>query len=153
LTVKAQALLDTNVIVAALAPDHPEHAQSIALFERTRDGELAVPAHAVSEAYSTLTRANGLFRWSPADAWSTINSILRIAMLVGQSPLATVDAVRTFAEQGGVGPRLYDRLIGEVAIQHRIGTIITWNIAHMHTLFPQLAVIKPEQFASQLRRR
>jgi len=46
---------------------------------------------------------------------------------------------------GGVGPRLYDRLIGEVALAHGIETIVTWNVGHMRTLFPALVVAAPNE--------
>jgi predicted nucleic acid-binding protein len=143
MTVRPKALLDTNVIVSALAPDHPDHGDAAALFDRGQDGELAIPAHAVAEAYSVLTRANGPFRWAPGDCWLAISSILRMTRPVGLTPAATVDAVRSYAQQGGIGPRLYDRLIGEAAIHNRIDTIITWNVRHMKALFPDLQVQEP----------
>lgn len=146
MTVRPRALLDTNVIVSALAPDHADHGDAAALFDRCQDGELAVPAHAVAEAYSTLTRANGLFRWAPQDCWLAIGSILRVTTLVGLTPAAKVDAIRQFAGQGGIGPRLYDRLIGEAAIRNRIDTIITWNTRHMTALFPEIRVAAPRRW-------
>jgi predicted nucleic acid-binding protein len=137
--------------VSALAPDHPDHGHSTALFDRARDGELAVAAPAVAEAYSTLTRANGLFRWDAEDAWLVIDSVLGITTLVGLPAAATVDAIRTYARQGGIGPRLHDRLIGEVAVQHRIDVILTWNVGHMQSLFPQLAVMSPAKGVERFR--
>lgn len=146
MTAKPGALLDTNVIVSALAPDHPDHGDAAALFDRCQDGELAIPAHAVAEAYSVLTRANGPFRWAPGDCWLAIGSILRVTTLVGLTPAGTVDAIRQFAGQGGIGPRLYDRLIGEAAIHNRIDTLITWNVRHMQALFPELQVAPPGEW-------
>jgi predicted nucleic acid-binding protein len=146
MTVRPRALLDTNVIVSALAPDHADHADAAALFDRCKDGELAVPAHAVAEAYSVLTRASGLFRWAPGDCWLAIGSILRVTTLVGLTPAATVDAVRSYAQQGGIGPRLYDRLIGEAATHNRIDTLLTWNVRHMKALFPELQVHAPREW-------
>ncbi|MFQ3664500.1 MAG: PIN domain-containing protein [Sphingomonadaceae bacterium] len=146
MTAKPRALIDTKVIVSALAPDHPDHGDAASLFDRCKDGDLAVPAHAVAEAYSVLTRANGLFRWAPGDCWLAIGSILKVTTLVGVTPAATIDAVRSYAHQGGIGPRLYDRLIGEAAIHNRIDTIITWNVRHMKALFPELQVQAPREW-------
>ncbi len=49
---------------------------------------------------------------------------------------------------GGIGPRLYDRLIGEAAVAHAIPRILTWNVGHMRGLFPNLVVTTPTDFVS-----
>ncbi len=46
------ALLDSSVLIAALAPDEPKHAESLALLMQ---GGNAVYAHAILETFSTLT--------------------------------------------------------------------------------------------------
>ncbi len=143
---RPEALLDTNVLVAALENRHEHHGPSIALIDRVPDGALAVASHALAETYSTLTRANGAFGWLPSQAWQGIGSIIKVTTLVGLSPAGTVDAIRQFAEQGGIGPRLYDRLIGEAATHNRIDTIITWNVRHMKALFPDLQVQAPREW-------
>jgi predicted nucleic acid-binding protein len=136
------------VLAAALERTHEHHAASIGIFDRARDGELAVAAHALAEAFSTLTRPNGPFRWSPAEAWDGISSIIKVTTLVGLTPASTVDAVRGYAQQGGIGPRLYDRLIGEAAPRNRIGIIVTWNVQHMKSLFPDLQVLAPGDWSN-----
>lgn len=62
---------------------------------------------------------------------------------VGLSPARSSDTVRSFAENGAVGARLYDRLIGQVAIQYAILRIVSWNVRHMRDLFPDLDVCDP----------
>lgn len=66
--------------------------------------------------------------------------------LVGLTPAQTLGAVRSYADQGGVGPRLYDKLIGETAVLNAIPTIVTWNVRQMRALFPDLAIVTPEGF-------
>jgi predicted nucleic acid-binding protein len=143
MTIRPKALLDTNVLVAALERKHEHHGPSVAMFDRARDGELAVAAHAIAETYSTLTRAGGMFRWLPDEAWQGIASVMKVTTLVGLSPAAQLDAVRIFAEKHGIGPRIYDYLIGEAAVQNGIDRIITWNTSHMRSLFPKLRVTAP----------
>ena len=46
------ALLDSSVLIAALAPDEDRHAESLALLMQ---GGNAVYAHAFLESFSTLT--------------------------------------------------------------------------------------------------
>jgi hypothetical protein len=69
---------------------------------------------------------------------------------VGLTAAQTFDATRTFAQDGGIGARLYDRLIGEAAIIHEIPVIITLNIGHMRSLFPTLTVVTPKEFGESL---
>ena len=145
MNLRPQALIDTNVLVAALEGRHEHHGPSVALFDQAPDGTLAVGAHALAETYSTLTRANGLFRWTPAEAWQGVASLVKVTRLVALSPAGHLDAVRTFAQAGGIGPRIYDYLIGEAAVQNGIDRIITWNTSHMRSLFPSVQVNTPTE--------
>jgi len=140
--------LDSTVLIAALAEAHEHHSPSLDLLLREKRPVLAIAAHSYAEAYSTLTRhgERGPFRFSSAEAWAALESVRAITMLVGLSAAQTFDAVRTFARDGGIGGRLYDRLIGESARVHDIPIIITWNIKHMRSLFPTLAVLTPKDF-------
>ena len=72
-----------------------------------------------------------------------------ITQLVGLTPAQTFETVRSYAAGGGIGPRLYDRLIGETAVAHGIPAIITWNIGQMRSLFPALDVQTPQDFAKE----
>lgn len=139
------ALLDTNVVIAMVSEAHEHHEASIALADGSRTGRFAVAAHSHAEAYSTLTRrgATSPFRWSSVEAWAAIESVGAITVLVGLTPGQTLETIRSYAEAGGVGARLYDRLIGQVAVQYGIPTVVTWNIGHMHNLFPNLEVVTP----------
>ena len=141
----ADALLDSNVIIAMVAEEHEHHAASAALVPDGDRRRFAVAAHSYAEAYATLTRrsATAVFRWSAEDAWGTLESVAAATVLVGLSPAQTFDTVRRYAEDGGIGARLYDRLIGQVAVQYAIPRIITWNVGHMRGLFPSLDVRDP----------
>ena len=141
----AEALVDTNVIVAALVGNHPHHAPS-ALLLNDESRTFAVAAHSVAEAYNTLTRRGGgaPYRWSPADAWASLEQVAAATTLVGLTSKQTLDAVRRYAESGGVGPRLYDHLIGEVAVRAGLRRIVTWNATDLRGLLPELEVVAPE---------
>jgi predicted nucleic acid-binding protein len=144
-TERLRALLDSNVVIAALAEDHEHHASSLALFESAEAPKFAIAAHSYAECFATLTRTSGPFAWSAGEAWAALASVATVSDLVGLSPAQTFDTVRSFAEQGLVGPLLYDRLIGETAVLNGIETIITWNVRHMQQLFSQVATLTPEQ--------
>jgi predicted nucleic acid-binding protein len=151
----AEALLDSNVVIAMLAEAHEHHEASIALLEGEATSQLAVAAHSYAESYSTLTRQgdHAPFRFTPEEAWAALESVRANTDLVGLTPAQTFDAVRRYAEAAGVGARLYDRLIGEAAVAHGIGTIVTWNIRHMRGLFPALEVATPDAFLRGVRPR
>ena len=140
------ALLDSNVLVAALVEDHEHYDPSIGLF-RT-GAPFAVAAHSFAEAYSTLTRRSerSRYQFSSASAWAALERIRAVVTLYGLTPSQTFDATRQFAAQGGIGARLYDKLIGEVAVVHGISTIVTWNVGHLQSLFPDLVVATPAEF-------
>ncbi len=143
----AEALLDSNVVIAMLAEDHEHHAASLALLAGDDRADYAISAHSYAETYSTLTRRgeHAPFRFTAEEAWAALESVRAVTLLVGLTPAQTFDVVRQYAEGGGIGSRLYDRLIGEAAAAHGIGRIITWNTSHMRSLFPALEVVTPAQ--------
>jgi predicted nucleic acid-binding protein len=144
----AEALLDSNVLVGMLAEAHEHHHASLALVLGEPRPGFAVCAHSYAEAYSTLTRRGGHapFGFTADEAWAALESVRAVTVLVGLTPAQTFDAIRSYARTGGVGARLYDRLIGEAAVAHDIETIVTWNIGHMRVLFPSLTILTPKEF-------
>ena len=58
-------------------------------------------------------------------------------------------ALTRFAALGGIGPRIYDFLIGEVALVHGLNIVITWNVRHFVPLFPSLTIVTPAQYLEQ----
>jgi predicted nucleic acid-binding protein len=148
--VRINALLDSNVLVAMLAEAHEHHAVSLRLLTTRTDTQFAIAAHSYAEAYTTLTRqgARAQFRFTPQEAWAALESVRAVTGLVGLTAPQTFDAIRSYAQAGGVGARLYDRLIGEAAVAHDIAVIVTWNVGHLRGLFPSLGVTTPHEFVS-----
>jgi predicted nucleic acid-binding protein len=146
---KIDALLDSNVLIAMLAEAHEHHEASLELLAGKSDAQFAVAAHSYAEAYGTLTRRgeHALFRFSPEEAWAALESVRAVTSLLGLTAPQTFDAIRSYSQAGGVGARLYDRLIGETAMVHGLPAIVTWNVGHMKSLFPTLRVVAPKDFA------
>jgi hypothetical protein len=86
------------------------------------------------------------FGFSADEAWAALESVRAVTLLVGLTASQIFDATRRHAEDGGIGARLYDRLIGEAAIVHAVPVIVTWNTAHMRGLFPRTKVVTPKAF-------
>jgi predicted nucleic acid-binding protein len=145
------ALLDSNVVIAMLAEAHEHHEASIALMDQVPLARLAVAAHSYAEVFVTLTRRGDAapFRYAASHAIAALESLRAATALVGLTPAQGFDTTRRFAHAGGIGARLYDALIGEVARIGGIGTIITWNTRHMGGLFPDLAVVTPRRFRAK----
>lgn len=138
-------LVDTNVIVAALAEAHEHHAPSLALFSIEPAFTIAVASHCYAEAYTTLTRRgdHAPFRWPPNEAWAALESVASATRLVGLTPAQGFEAVRDFAAAGHIGARVYDFMIAKTA--HSVGAkiLVTWNIGHFEGAIDGLIVRTP----------
>jgi predicted nucleic acid-binding protein len=142
------ALIDSNVLIAMLAEAHEHHGPSLGLLIDGHDAQFAVAAHSYAEAYNTLTRRGerAPFQFTPEEAWAALESVRAATSLIGLTAPQTFDAIRNYAQAGGIGARLYDRLIGEAAVTHAIPQIVTWNVGHMRSLFPKLTITTPKDF-------
>lgn len=138
-------LVDTNVIVAALAEAHEHHAPSLAIFATGSGVTIAVAAHSYAEAFTTLTRRgeHAPFRWAPGEAWAALESVAAATRLVGLTPAQSFAAVRDFAGAGHIGARVYDHLIARAAQAAGAQILVTWNVAHFRGLIDGLDVRTP----------
>jgi predicted nucleic acid-binding protein len=144
------ALIDSNVLIAMLAEAHEHHRPSLDLLAGGQDAQFAIAAHSYAEAYNTLTRQGerAPFQFTSEEAWAALESVRAVTGLVGLTAAQTFDAIRSYAQGGGIGARLYDRLIGEAAVAHAIPQIVTWNVGHMRGLFPDLTITTPTDFSA-----
>jgi predicted nucleic acid-binding protein len=144
-------LIDTNVIVAAVAEAHEHHLPSLALFSATPPLKLAVAAHSYAEAYTTLTRRgdHAPFRWPPAEAWAALESVAAVTRLIGLTPAQSFDAVRDFAAAGHIGARIYDHLIARAAQTAGAEVLVTWNVGHFRGLVEGFDVQTPMEMLAR----
>lgn len=140
-------LVDTNVIVAALAEAHEHHGPSLALFSTEPPLQLAVAAHCYAEAFTTLTRRgdHAPFRWPPNEAWAALESVAAVTQLVGLTPAQSFGAVRDFAGAGHIGARVYDYLIAQAAQSAGADMLVTWNVGHFRDLVDGVHVVTPAE--------
>lgn len=139
-------LIDTNVLIASAVESHPDHQYSRALLETSLAA--SVSAHSLSEFVSIITRLSR-YGWSGRLANRQLEKFeqrLTIEMLTAEQ---WVSAVREFTIADRRGPLVYDWLIGRVAVERGLGTIVTWNIKDMTILFPTLRVVTPEQLLQE----
>lgn len=142
-------LVDSNVLVAAIAEEHQHNVASIRFLSSTDRLRLLIAAHSLSETYSTLTRNSGPFAFDPVLAQQAVADLHRHVRVVQfQTAGQTTDVIRRFAMLGGVGPRLYDYLIGATGEAFGADTIVTWNVRHFVPLFPHLRVATPAELVA-----
>ena len=105
---RVDALLDSNVVVSIAEEEHLQHEVSVALFSTGKPQSFAVAAHSYAEAFSTLTRRNASanFRRTPKQASHALASVASATTLLGLTPAQTFEAIRDYAQRGGIGPRL-----------------------------------------------
>ena len=103
-----EALIDSNVLIAAVVDHHPHHAASLSFLSSRPPRTFAVAAHSLAETYSQLARRgeSARIKRSPDEALAALDRLAAATVLVGLTPAQTLDTIRSYAAQGGIGPRL-----------------------------------------------
>lgn len=141
-----RGLIDSNVLIAAVTAKHIHQSFSRELLASIASGQSVTATHCLSEFISNATKPllRGGAGLTPEQAGASLAAYARrlrpLALTIDQH----VAALEEFAERGGAGPRVYDFLIGQVAVVHAIPLIVTWNVKHFAPLFPTLRVATPE---------
>jgi len=135
--------LDSSSMVAAVCSWHERHAVVAADVERrlaTRGSRLAIPAHALVEAYAVLTRLPAPHRVAPADAWALLE-----ANFVKPAEVMALEAalLARLAAAGTGGGRTYDALIAEQAAIAGADVLLTLNPRHFEPSPRGVTVIEP----------
>lgn len=103
---------DTSVIVPSIVQWHELHAQAASLV-RTVD---RVPAHALVEAFSVLTRLPMPLALAPTQATEALQrSFPELPLTL--SPQGCIAAIRRLAEAGLGGGRIYDAIVAAAAAE------------------------------------
>ena len=133
-------------MVAAVCSWHERHRAAAAAVEARLAGgqRLAVPAHALAEAYAVLTRLPAPHRLAPADAWTLIEAnFIRPARVVALDGPSYVRVLRRLAGASLAGGRTYDEVIAESV--HRAGAqvLLTLNPRHFDPPPAGVSVVDP----------
>lgn len=133
-------------MVAAVCSWHERHAVVAAEIERRLDarGRLAIPAHALVEAYAVLTRLPAPHRVAPADAWALLTAnFVEPAEVVALEGPAHAALLARLAAAGTGGGRTYDALIAEQAATAGAHVLLTLNPRHFEPPPRGVTVIEP----------
>ena len=135
--------LDSSVLIASVLTWHDEHAAAAAAVARalTSRAGVVIPAHALFEAYSVMTRMPDAYRVSPRDAEAFLRenfSMARIASFPSRSvwPLLA----RLAGEELG-GSITYDAAILAAAQDAGATALLTLNPRDFERLSPRIEII------------
>jgi predicted nucleic acid-binding protein len=121
--------LDTSVIVAGLLAWHESHEAALRALVQAHAAEgasLVVPAAAMIEAYSVMTRLPAPHRLAPDDAIELLSgSFEASSKLISLTAAETWGLLRELAENEIVGGRGYDALILACARKARATRLLT----------------------------
>jgi predicted nucleic acid-binding protein len=138
--------VDTNCMVAAVCAWHGHHRLAAAEIERRLDrGErIAVAAHALTEAYSVLTRFPAPHRLAPPDAWAVLDaSFAHAGTVISLTAPQHVALLARLARQGVAGGRVYDAMIAECASKAGATALLTFNPRHFELPPNGVAIVVP----------
>lgn len=140
-----RGLIDANVLVASAVQAHLHHEHSASLIGGAPARSFAAPRHCFAEFYSISTRVAvaGVEPLSPAAALRAMENLLSMIDAIDIGRGEQLDAIRRFSAHGGIGARVYDYLIGHVAVVNAIPLVVTWNVRHFEPLFPSLRIATP----------
>ena len=139
--------LDSNCMIAAVCSWHVHHERASAEIERRLDaGErLVIPAPALAESYSVLTRLPPPYRLSTTDGWGLLQqSFVRQGRVVVLPAERYVRSLQRFAGQEVAGGRIYDMLIAECAREANAAVLLTFNRRDFEPLPQDLTIMEPE---------
>ena len=141
-------VVDSSVLVAALASWHENHDEARVALERAMDpaGGLVLPADVLVETYSVLTRLPSPHLLSPANALRLLEENFANARTVALAATDVWRLLRTLAANQVAGGAVYDARIVAAAIKGGATRILTLNSRHFSRLAPDgLAVVVPER--------
>jgi toxin FitB len=137
--------IDSSVIIAALAPWHHRHDDALAAINRalsSRQGTV-VPAHAILESYSVLTRLPEQFRATGRDVAAALHETLSSAAVVPFPARSTWQVIADLAEAGVVGGAIYDASILKTAENAGATSLLTLNPRDFERFNSQIRIDVP----------
>jgi len=134
--VAVAVFLDTSVLLAGLVDFGPQSAPAQEVLHAVAERKLTAGTawHCCLEFYSVATRLPPEFRLAPKDACLLLQEEVFGRMTVSDLPADARDEfLRTAAEEGIVGGRIYDAHIADVARSAGANAIVTDNRRHFLT--------------------
>lgn len=138
--------LDTSCMVAGVCPWHAQNEVARLAIDQQRDlgRALAIPAPALVETYSVLTRLPLPHRLAANVAWQLIEeNYLRDGNIISLTADSYLRVLRGAAHEGVTGGRVYDLMIGECARASHARALLTFNAKHFSPPPEGVEIIDP----------
>ncbi|HWR14391.1 MAG TPA: PIN domain-containing protein [Terriglobales bacterium] len=138
--------VDSSCMVAAVCSWHEQHTAAFAEIERrlTRGERMVVPIHALTEAYSVLTRLPAPHRLSCRDAWAVIEAnFVHSRMVVALDASEQVKLLARLAADAWGGGRTYDAVIAASATRGKAAELLTFNPRHFEPALDGISIVVP----------
>jgi predicted nucleic acid-binding protein len=136
-----RVFFDTNVLVAASEQTHPHHGPAFQALNRVaaKKDQGYMSVHSIAETYAALTRLPVQPRIHPAEAARIIaDNIVPNFQAVAIARKDYLEALKTVADGGWSGAKIYDALILGCAVRSGAERIYTFNLADFLHLAPKL---------------
>jgi predicted nucleic acid-binding protein len=135
-----RVLFDTSVLVTAVVDQLSNHEASLACLAQSLEGprEGCCAAHALAEAYATLTALPLPRRIQPADARRLIEENFSGRLrVIGLRRADYAEAIRRVSDLGLGSGAVYDALHAVAAEKASCRRIYTYNLSHFQRLGPR----------------
>jgi predicted nucleic acid-binding protein len=129
-------VLDSSCLIAAVCAWHEHHDLTCRALEKAVDrrDRMLMAGHAVSEAYSVLTRLPHPHRLAPADAATVLTANWGSCRTVAATHRDYWRLLRRAGADGIAGGLFYDALIALCAVKAKAQELWTWNVHHFRRL-------------------
>jgi predicted nucleic acid-binding protein len=131
-----KVLFDTNVLVAAFVPQHPNYAICRPWFQRAKAGEFQgyVSLHSLAELYSVLTKLPLAEKITPLAAQGIILPSLEGFVKVQLDVADYVAAIEVVTRYGLVSGAVFDAVIAQAGLKVGVDRILTFNVRDFERL-------------------
>jgi predicted nucleic acid-binding protein len=131
--------LDSSCLIALLSDWHIQHRKTLNSYEQllAKGAHAVIPAHALLECFSVLTRLPAPYRVQPEAAKLALReSFSRSALIAEMSPAEVWSAIDSVSLLGPGGGLVYDAVIAQCAAKAGATVLLTWNAKHFLRIAP-----------------
>jgi predicted nucleic acid-binding protein len=136
---RARFGLDSSCLIALLSDWHAQHRKTLNSYEQwlAKGARAVIPAHAILECFSVLTRLPAPYRSRPEAAKLALEeSFSRSALIAEMSPAEVWSAIEVVSRLGLGGGRVYDAAMAQCAARAGATVLLTWNAKHFLAIAP-----------------
>jgi len=131
--------LDSNCLIALLSGWHVHHRRTLSSYEAflANGARPVIPAQAILECFSVLTRLPAPYRLPPETAKLAIEETFsRTALVSGLRPETVWNTLDVLTRFGLGGGRAYDAAIAFCVVESGAKVLLTWNTKHFLPIAP-----------------